>query len=560
MSAPTRDGELNARAATTRVSHSPVAQAGTSMTSDSLLTALLPLISDLARDLPEAERYKRLLDALRVPLPCHATAVLRLEGEWLVPLAVNGLSHDTLGRRFKVDEHPRLAALLEAPGPVRFAANCGLPDPFDGLVYGVQGHLPVHDCMGCVLRVDGRPWGVLTLDALDVGQFTADALPTLEAFGSLAAATVNVAAQLQQLALRAEDEHQRAESYAAREKASFGVRRLLGKSAAHEQLLQEISFVGPSELTVLIQGETGVGKELVAQALHAASPRGAKALVSINCAALPDNLVESELFGHVRGAFTGAVGDRRGKFDLAHNGTLFLDEVAELPLTVQAKLLRVLQSGQLQRPGSDREHSADVRIIAATNRDLAQEVREGRMRPDFFHRLSVYPLHVPALRDRGRDVLLISGFFLEEARSRMGLGGLRLDASAQAALLAYDWPGNVRELEHLLGRSVVKSLGRHGGRPRILTLSAADLGLEAHETPPPSSRVAASLEPAGSATTGSLREAVMQFERRMVLQALHDNNQQWAAAARALQLDSANLVRLAKRLGISRQDARAGAR
>jgi anaerobic nitric oxide reductase transcription regulator len=227
---------------------------------------------------------------------------------------------------------------------------------------------------------------------------------------------------------------------------------------------------------VLIQGETGTGKELVAQALHAASARAKRPLVSINCAALPDNLVESELFGHVRGAFTGAVGDRRGKFELADGGTLFLDEVAELPLQVQAKLLRVLQGGHLQRLGSDREHRVDVRVIAASNRNLADEVRAGRLRADFYHRLSVYPLVVPPLRERGRDVLPIGGFFLEEARSRMGLGAVRLDAGAQAALLAYDWPGNVRELEHLLGRSVVKALGRHAQRPRILTLGADDLG------------------------------------------------------------------------------------
>jgi anaerobic nitric oxide reductase transcription regulator len=193
-------------------------------------------------------------------------------------------------------------------------------------------------------------------------------------------------------------------------------------------LVEEINLVGGSDLTVLITGETGVGKELVAQAIHAASPRADKPIISLNCAALPDTLVESELFGHVRGAFTGAMNDRRGKFELANGGTLFLDEVGELSLTVQAKLLRVLQSGQLQRLGSDKEHQVDVRLIAATNRDLAEEVRSGRYRADFYHRLSVYPLRVPALRDRGRDVLLLSGFFLEQNRSRMGLNSLRLNS------------------------------------------------------------------------------------------------------------------------------------
>jgi Transcriptional regulator containing GAF, AAA-type ATPase, and DNA binding domains len=181
-----------------------------------------------------------------------------------------------------------------------------------------------------------------------------------------------VAERIEHLALRAEDEHHRAEIY---RQASGQDKELIGQSPAHKRLVEEIRLVGGSDLTVLITGETGVGKELVAQALHQASNRADKPLVSLNCAALPDTLVESELFGHVRGAFTGAHGERRGKFELANGGTLFLDEVGELPLTVQAKLLRVLQSGQLQRLGSDREHRVDVRLIAATNRDLAAEVR-----------------------------------------------------------------------------------------------------------------------------------------------------------------------------------------
>lgn len=519
------------------------------MTPQTLLTALLPLMADLAQDLPETERHRRLLEALRVLLPCDATAVLRLDGEWLVPLAVNGLSRDTMGRRFRVAEHPRFTQLLAASGPVRFAADCGLPDPFDGLVEGLQGHLPVHDCMGCALQVDGRPWGVVTLDALEVGRFSRVALPTLQAFASLAAASVAVASRLHGLAAEAEGERLRADTYATQAAgARGGPRQLIGHGAAHKRLLKEIALAGPTELCVLIQGETGTGKELVAQALHAASPRARRPMVSINCAALPDSLVESELFGHVRGAFTGAVGERRGKFELADGGTLFLDEVAELPPLVQAKLLRVLQSGQLQRLGSDREHRVDVRVIAATNRDLAQEVREGRMRADFYHRLSVYPLPVPPLR--GRDVLPIGGFFLEEARSRMGLGAVRLDAAAQAALLAYDWPGNVRELEHLLGRSVVKALGRHAQRPRILTLSAEDLDLgNAKNT---TTATAPPATPEAPASHLGLRDAVVQLERRMVLDALAQHGQQWAPAARSLRIDAANLARMARRLGIER--------
>jgi hypothetical protein len=252
---------------------------------------------------------------------------------------------------------------------------------------------------------------------------------------------------------------------------------------------------------VLVTGETGTGKELVAQAVHAQSGRADKPMISINCAALPDNLVESELFGHVRGAFTGALSERSGKFEQAHQGTLFLDEVGELSLPVQAKLLRVLQSGQLQRLGSDREHHVDVRVIAATNRDLAAEVRAGRMRADFYHRLNVYPLNVPPLRERDSDVLQLAGYFLEENRSRLRLGGLRLDAAAQAALLNRSWPGNVRELEHCISRAVLRALSRHdgsasraGARLRIVTLGLADLWERAEA--PAAEQAAASMDPA----------------------------------------------------------------
>jgi anaerobic nitric oxide reductase transcription regulator len=519
------------------------------MTAKSLLTALLPLVSDLSRELPEGERYRRLLEAMRALLPCDAAALLRLDGEWLVPLAVDGLSTDTLGRRFKVSEHPRFQALLSSTGPTRFAADSEMPDPYDGLVEGLDDHLEVHDCMGCPLFIDERPWGLLTLDALNPEQFEPVELDALEAFASLAAATVNAAERIERLNNRVEDEHQRAEVY--RQASGQQNREMIGQSKTHKRLVEEINLVGGSDLTVLITGETGVGKELVAQAIHAASPRADKPIISLNCAALPDTLVESELFGHVRGAFTGALNDRRGKFELANGGTLFLDEVGELSLTVQAKLLRVLQSGQLQRLGSDKEHQVDVRLIAATNRDLAEEVRSGRYRADFYHRLSVYPLLVPALRDRGRDVLLLSGYFLEQNRSRMGLNSLRLSSDAQAALLAYGWPGNVRELEHLIGRSALKALGSCKERPKILSLSAADLDLP-HASAEFSVEVSAE-QPAVAAVesvTGDLREATERYQRQLIGACLERHHHNWASAARELGLDRANLGRMAKRLGM----------
>ncbi|HEY1996841.1 nitric oxide reductase transcriptional regulator NorR [Paraburkholderia sp.] len=514
------------------------------MTARALLDALVPLMQDLSRDLTDSERYRRLLSSLRTLFPGDAAALLRLDGDTLVPLAIDGLSSDTLGRRFRVSEHPRFAQLLSQPEPTRFAADSDLPDPYDGLVQGVDGQLEVHDCLGCPLLIGGRPWGLLTLDALDPARFDSIDMASLQAFLSLAAATVSVVERIDTLARTSDEERRRAEAY--RQASGQSRREMVGSSKSHRHLLGEIETVAGSDLTVLITGETGVGKELVANAIHALSARANKPLISLNCAALPDTLVESELFGHVRGAFSGASSDRRGKFELADGGTLFLDEVGELPLTVQAKLLRVLQNGQLQRIGSDHEHKVDVRLIAATNRDLAEEVRAGRFRADLYHRLSVYPLRVPPLRERGRDVLLLAGFFLEENRSRLGLLSMRLAADAQAALLSYGWPGNVRELEHLIGRSALKALAANRERRRILTLSAADFALSG--VTPAQGDGLQTLAPENPQP--DFRSAVTAFERTLVSDTLARHNQNWAATARELGLDRANLNRLAKRLGL----------
>ena len=524
------------------------------MTTADWLRTLVALVGDLPQDLPEGERYRRLLHAARSLFPCDAVALLKLDGDLLLPLATEGLSRDTLGRRFKVADHPRFQFLLASGQAKRFDADSTLPDPYDGLIEGDDAHLEVHDCMGCVLQVEGRIWGLLTLDAVERGRFSDEHLERLQSFANLASATVGAVMRINRLATLLQTERLRAESY--RRAAGQPERELIGHSVAFKQLLKEIDLVGASELTVLITGETGVGKELVAQALHARSGRADRPLISLNCAALPDTLVESELFGHVRGAFTGAVSERQGKFELADGGILFLDEIGELSLAVQAKLLRVLQSGQLQRLGSDREHHVDVRLIAATNRDLAAEVRAGRMRADIYHRLSVYPLAVPALRERGRDILLLSGFFLEENRVRLHLGGLRLDQEAQAALLAYDWPGNVRELEHLIGRSVLRALGRYPTRPRILTLTVEDLGLRdggshsSHATSEEAQAATPSVSSSNAASPQGLRQAVEAFERNLVQTTLAQHAHNWASAARALQMDRANLTRLAKRYGL----------
>jgi anaerobic nitric oxide reductase transcription regulator len=513
-------------------------------TSTHILASLLPLVDDLSRDLPEAERYRRLLETLRALIPCDASALLRLEGDELVPLAVDGLSLDTLGRRFRVADHPRFAALLADDEPTLFPSDSPLPDPYDGLVTA-EPHLDVHDCMGCPLSVGGQAWGLVTLDALDAGRFGTDDLAALRAFASMAAATVAAGERMRGLERDAEREHSRAEGFRLAA-GQAPVRRLTGLSPVFRRLLDDVGTVAHSDLTVLIRGETGTGKELVAQAIHAASARADRPFIAVNCAALPELLLESELFGHVRGAFSGATADRRGKFELADHGTLFLDEVADLSLGAQAALLRVMQSGQLQRVGSDREHRVDVRIIAASNRDLADEVRAGRCRADFYHRISVYPLTVPPLRERGNDVVLLAGGFLEENRARLGVSGLRLSPEAQALLPGWSWPGNVRELEHTIGRAALKALAR-SGRGKALVIEAGDLDLSAGP-----------MAPATDATTMPretnplpLRAALDLYERHRIEQALSRSGGNWAAAARELGMDRANLRRSAARLGIA---------
>ncbi|MHB8765634.1 MAG: sigma-54-dependent Fis family transcriptional regulator [Deferrisomatales bacterium] len=238
---------------------------------------------------------------------------------------------------------------------------------------------------------------------------------------------------------------------------AFG--EILGASPALRGLLEQVAAVAGTDATVLVLGESGTGKELVARALHRGSRRRDRPLIRVNCASIPAELFESEFFGHARGAFTGAVRDRAGRFELADGGTLFLDEVGEIPLALQAKLLRVLQEGTFERVGEDRTRRADVRLVAATNRDLGAEVRAGRFREDLYFRLSVFPVEVPPLRDRAEDVPLLARHFLSLACRRLGVPEPRITAAHLSALRAYHWPGNVRELQNLLERAAILSRG-----------------------------------------------------------------------------------------------------
>jgi len=239
----------------------------------------------------------------------------------------------------------------------------------------------------------------------------------------------------------------------------FGFASLVGKSAKMQEVYTQIGKVAAARGAVLIQGESGTGKELVAKAIHFNSPRKSGPFVVIDCAAIPESLQESELFGHERGAFTGAIATKKGLFEEAHGGTLFLDEVSELAPGLQAKLLRALQDGEIRRVGGTKTLHVDARVIAATNRDLAAEVREGAFREDLFYRLNVFPIFLPPLRERREDLPLLVDHFLDRLAQESGKPPKRLSPEALRAMIAYPWPGNVRELEHALERAALLSEG-----------------------------------------------------------------------------------------------------
>jgi transcriptional regulator with GAF, ATPase, and Fis domain len=238
-----------------------------------------------------------------------------------------------------------------------------------------------------------------------------------------------------------------------------GFADIVGESSALRDVLLMAEQVAPTDTTVLLLGETGTGKELIAKAIHAKSHRGGRPLVTVNCAALPPTLIESELFGHEKGAFTGAVARKIGRFELADQGTLFLDEIGELPLELQAKLLRVLQEGEFERVGSASTRTVDVRIIAASNRDLTTAAREGSFRPDLYYRLAVFPIQVPALRDRSEDIPLLVWHFLAELGTALGRKIERVPSAAMKRLVAHRWPGNIRELRNVVERAIIRSPG-----------------------------------------------------------------------------------------------------
>ncbi|HXM68152.1 MAG TPA: sigma 54-interacting transcriptional regulator [Candidatus Acidoferrum sp.] len=309
--------------------------------------------------------------------------------------------------------------------------------------------------------------------------------------------------------------------------------QVIGNSPALEAVLQQVERVAPTDSTVLIEGETGTGKELIAHAIHNISLRCGRPFVRLNCAAIPLDLLESELFGHEKGAFTGAIAQKVGRFELADKGTLFLDEVGDMPPALQPKLLRVLQEQEFERLGSTRTHKVDVRVVAATNRDLAEMVSGGQFRSDLYYRLNVFPVMLPPLRARPEDIPALVMHFTEIFGQRMGRPIEHIPAETMSALNSYQWPGNIRELQNLVERAVI--LSKDGVLPNPLPTTGT-----------PSAAI--------STNTTTLKDS----ERALILQALEDVG--WViggpkGAATKLGLKRTTLIHKMQKLGISRHSS-----
>jgi len=389
------------------------------------------------------------------------------------------------------------------------------------------------------LLLQGRVVGVLTMGSMRENALTEEDIELLtQVAQQIALATDNAMAyrEIEKLKNKLTEEKLYLEDE-IRSEGNF--EEIIGESPALRQILAQIERVAPTDSTILIRGETGTGKELIARAIHNLSSRRGRTLVKVNCAAIPMGLLESELFGHERGAFTGAISQRIGRFELAHQGTLFLDEVGDIPLELQPKLLRVLQEQQFERLGSTRTQQVDVRLIAATNCDLEKMVAEKQYRSDLYYRLNVFPVTLPPLRHRPEDILLLVRFFAQRFARRMKKPIESIPSKTSAALTRYHWPGNVRELENVIERAVILSRGPE------LEVPLGELGVIPEATPAP-------LKP----PTASAVSTLQSVERDHILQILEETK--WlvagpAGAAARLGMKRTTLQAKMRKLGISRR-------
>jgi transcriptional regulator with GAF, ATPase, and Fis domain len=375
----------------------------------------------------------------------------------------------------------------------------------------------------CVpLTVFQRMIGCIYLDSsLPGNRFQEDHLQLVAAIAAISSVALDNARRLQWL----EQENQRLVEEVGQDQA------LIGDGAQMKEIFQSLAKVAPSESTVLITGESGTGKELAARALHRNSPRSSKPFVAINCAAIPETLLESDLFGHERGAFTGAVNQKKGRLEVADGGVVFLDEIGELAPTLQVKLLRVLQEREFERVGGTRPTKVDIRIIAATNRELNEAVRKGEFRQDLYYRLAVVHLHMPALRDRKEDIPMLTRYFVQRYAKRCKVKAKPASRESMAALTHYDWPGNVRELENAIERALVM-----GSSDTILLEDLPDALLEQ--------------EPAAEINEGKYHSNLKELKKRLIIDAVQQTRGNYVEAAQILGLNANYLHRLIRNLGL----------
>src|SRR5277367_2211597 len=380
----------------------------------------------------------------------------------------------------------------------------------------------IHSVLAVPLEVFDRILGVIYLDATNPdARFDENHLQLLTAIGSIAAAALDNARRMESL----EQENRRLQDEISLE------HNMVGDGPRMREVYQFIARVAPRDITVLISGESGTGKELVARAIHRTSARASKPCVAINCAALADNLLESELFGHEKGSFTGAIAQKKGKLEIAEGGTVFLDEIGELAPLLQAKLLRVLQEREFERVGGTRTIKLDVRLVTATNRDLEEEVKRGRFREDLFYRLNVVALRMPALRERREDIPLLASYFAAKFSQRSNRTVLGLSPNARACLTNYDWPGNVRELENAIEYAIVL-----GSSDVILPEDLPEAVLEKAES-------------AGASMT-AFHDALREAKKQLILNAFEHAQGSYTEAARLLGLHPNYLHRLIRNLNM----------
>jgi Nif-specific regulatory protein len=535
---------------------------------ETLQVALLRPLNELGKGLPSAagdDRLQRLVQALRevvshdgvedvvcgiadaslllVPRATHATVVLRRDCESA------GQGGQAVGF-VPVVTRVRGAMGPHAPaGPVRVtrsvvrkviaerAAVLAADAPSETFSSDSLLGASIRSTIGVPLWKDDDILGVLQLDNRDApAMFEArdvDALGALAVSASLAIVNAELIARLSlaRAELKKENQYLR-----GRQRAQSGELQIISESRAMSELLRQLDKVVDTRVSVLIEGETGTGKELIAASVHYRSKRRDKLFVAQNCAAFPENLLESELFGHKRGAFTGATDEKKGLFEIADGGTLFLDELGELPLSLQAKLLRAVQEGEIRAIGATQSKQVNVRIVAATNRNLEAEVKAGRFREDLYYRLKVFPIRVPPLRERRADIAPLAKFFLARYTLEMAKSVPGFAQETLELLSAYDFPGNVRELENEVQRLVIQADEGNFLTPELLS---------------PRVRQIESVLLSAGAAKGSLKEMVDQVERHILIEALREHGNNKTAAAKTLGITREGLHKKLKQLGVA---------